>query len=105
VSEEQQNEILGRTLQEHKAACKHLAALHAELERIGNYLDTAGYALRTNHNLWPGEYSGLSSGAVDLKFWPTADEVQRLIDQTIAAEREKNRLAAILKAAGFAQPE
>jgi hypothetical protein len=102
VSEEQQDAILGRTLKEYQAARKQLGILHAQAEYLGDYLSAAGYALKTNHNLWAGEHSG---GEVDLKEWPTADQLKQLVEEIVAAQRKKNRLAEILKDAGFAQSE
>lgn len=104
MSEEQENTIIGRTLKEYQAARKHLAALQAEAEYLGNYLSVAGDALRTRHNLWAVDF-GISSEDIDLKKWPTADQLKQLVEEIIAAQREKNRLAAILKDAGFEQPE
>jgi hypothetical protein len=104
MSEDQQDAIIGRTLREYQAARKHLAALRAEAESLGHYLIGAGNALRENHNLWSVN-NGIYSADVDLKKWPTAEELKKLVNEIIAAQGEKNRLAGILKDAGFERPE
>jgi hypothetical protein len=101
VSEEQQNEIIGRTLKEYQGARKKLAALHAQAEYIGEYLSIAALALKKNHSLYAGEHSG---GLVDLAQWPTVDEIKQLVEDINATQGEKNRRSEILKDAGFEQP-
>jgi hypothetical protein len=103
VSDEQRQAIIGRTLEEYQAARKQLAALHAEAEYLGNYLSAAGDALRRRHSLWTVDF-GISSGDVDLTKWPAADQLKRLVQEIFAGQAEKNKLAAILKDAGFEQP-
>ena len=102
MSDEQQKAILWGTLEKYQAARKHLAALHAHAEDLGDYLSVASHALKTNHNLWAGEHSG---GLVDLEKWPTASQLKELVEETIAVQREIRRLGEILKDAGFPQPE
>jgi hypothetical protein len=103
MSEDQQDAIIGRTLKEYQTARKTLAALHSQAEYLGNYLGAAGAAIGTNHSLWVEHY-GTFSGAVDLEHWPTREQINALIQDIVAAQREKNRLAALLKDAGFEQP-
>jgi hypothetical protein len=102
MSQEQENEVLGRTLKEYQAARRRLAALHAEAESLGGYLSTAGYALKTNHTLWAGEHTG---GLIDLARWPSAEQITQLLNEIPTAQREKSRLAAILEQSGYKQPE
>jgi hypothetical protein len=105
MSEDQQDAVLGRTLKEYQAARRHLAALHAEAGSVGHYLSAAGHALKTNHSLYPGEHFGPSSETVDIRKWPTANQITQLVEDIIAAQREKNRLGSLLEDAGFTQSE
>ena len=107
MSEDQENAVIGRTLKQYQAARRRLAVLHAEAERLGDYLIDAGDALKTRHNLWLGEHA-IPSEDVDLNRRPTADHLSDLvkqIKQIFEAQGENRRFAAILGDAGFRQPE
>jgi hypothetical protein len=104
MSEDQENALLGQAVKDYQAAKRRLACLHAEAERLGNYLVAAGDALRLRHNLWLGEHC-IPSGELDLTRWPTSDQIQGLVKEIFTAQGEKSRLAEHLKDAGFPQPE
>jgi hypothetical protein len=101
MSDEEQNQILGSTVEEFVAAKKKLAALHAKAEHLGIYLAKAGDALRERHSLWVIDYEMTPGHELDLKNWPTADELKRLVQEIRATQNEKSRLAGILEDAGY----
>lgn len=103
MSDEQQHEILGRTVEEFLTAKRKLAALHAQAEYVGAYLAKAGDALRERHSLWVIDYDLTPGHELDLGAWPTAADLTRLVQEIKAVQSEKNRLAAILDDAGYPQ--
>jgi hypothetical protein len=52
-----------------------------------------GNALKDNRRLWAGDPT--------LDQWPNADRMRGLVDETVLAQKEHDRLAALLAQAGF----
>lgn len=104
MSEADQDAVIGRTLREMRDAKKELAALHAEAERLGNYLTAMGHALRTNHSLWAGAFGG-NTGRLDIKDYPTGDSLMELSRRIDTVGGEKQRLEKLLVEAGYPLPK
>jgi hypothetical protein len=104
MSEDERDAIIGRTVRQHNEAVRDLAALYAESEHIGNFLTTLGHALRTSHSLYAGSF-GSSSGTVDLDKLPTRERLEQLVADLKTAHANRDRLADILRSAGFEPPK
>jgi hypothetical protein len=104
MSESDQDAIIGRTLREYRDAKKELSALHAEAERIGNYLTAVGHALLTHHALSSGAY-GSYGGKIDAREWPTVELLNRLSDDIERTRKNKERFEKLLTEAGYPLPK
>ncbi len=99
VSESDQDAVIGRTLREYRDAKKESAVLHAEAESIGNYLADVGHTLRTKHSFT----DSFTTGGMRIDF-PTRQRLLELSNEINAATEKKERLARLLRDAGFAPP-
>lgn len=96
MSESDQDAVIGRTLREYRDAQREVAALCANAESIGYHLIRVGETLRSKHEFFDSHTTGGS--LINL---PTREGLLDLSKQIIVATENKERLAQLLKAAGF----
>lgn len=99
MSESDQDAIIGRTLREYRDTKKELAALYAEAESIGSYLAAVGHALRAGHSF----SDSFTTGGTLIEL-PTRKQLLELSSQINAVTENKERLARLLRDAGFPPP-
>ena len=99
MSESEQDAIIGRILREYRDAKKELAALHAQAESIGSHLVGVGDALRTKHCFT----DSFTTGGTHIEL-PTGPRLLELTGQINTAKENKERLARLLRDAGFPPP-
>lgn len=99
MGESEQDVILGRTAREYRDAKKELAALHAEAESLGTYLVSIGKTLLAEHSF--AESLTVRGARTDLKDFPTGKSLMDLSNQVDIATSNKERLARLLRDAGF----
>lgn len=96
MSESDQDAIIGRTLREYGDAKKELAALYAEAESLGHHLMRVGEALRTEHSFTDSFTTG--NTLIEL---PSRARLLELSREVVTARDNKERLARLLREAGF----
>jgi len=96
--------VMGRTVGEYGEVRKRLAALLAEAERHGNTFQAMVHYLKGSQ--YGGE-AGLryAEKCPDLSSLPTAEQLRKLAEETIAAIAQKRELGAKLKEFGVEPKE
>ncbi len=96
MSNEEQHEIVGRSVAEYGQVRQNLAAHLAEAERLGGILVSIGVSLRSDHG------GGLKQGLRPDKLGalPTQQRISEVVEEVIKLRLRKTQLAAQLEELG-----
>ena len=89
MSNEEEAAVLGRMVMEYGEIDQSLTLQEAEAVRVGRYLGEASNSLIAFQSL-SVRNSGNSNGRVDLSIFPTAEQIQSMVDQIATARRRKS---------------